>query len=463
MKKVLLLNPPGRNLYIRDYYCSKTSQADYITPPIDLLMVSGYLIGDRFKVRLIDAVVDGLSVGECLADAARFAPDAVVFLVGAVSWQEDKIFLKSLSEALGQRAVFIGSGDVLREDFEKRFEELDFMDAALLDFTNGDALKIIEGADPSALENSAVRSTDGVVRRGPVAASREVSCPVPMHELFVGKNYRHPFSRARRFASVLTEFGCPYKCSFCVIAEIGYKKRPIENVIAEVSSVAAMGVREIFFATQTFGASKEYSLALCRALERLDIGWFTFSRVDVADREILSAMRRAGCHTVIFGVESGSDAILAKYRKGYDKKKIRETLGTCSELGITSVGTFILGLPEDTDETLAETLDFAVSLPLDYASFNVAVPRHGTSLRREALDDGLIGRDFAQMDQSGSEIAMRTKNLSREDVLAFRRKMVRAFYLRPSYLSGRLMKIRSVGDLLFQLRHAVALVKRTWL
>src|SRR5438105_4798590 len=93
--RVLLLNPPGRRLYIRDYFCSKVSQADYVHPPIDLVFLSSWL-GARFDVVLVDAIVDQMTPEQCLEAIAGAHPDAVVSLVGAASANEDLAFLAQL-------------------------------------------------------------------------------------------------------------------------------------------------------------------------------------------------------------------------------------------------------------------------------------------------------------------------------------------------------------------------------
>ncbi len=92
---ILLLNPPGKKLYVRDYYCSKTSKANYIYHPIDLLLLSG-ILASRHNVDLIDAIVERLSPDNCLNRIANKRPDAIIALTGAVSIKEDIHFFKNL-------------------------------------------------------------------------------------------------------------------------------------------------------------------------------------------------------------------------------------------------------------------------------------------------------------------------------------------------------------------------------
>jgi len=134
----------------------------------------------------------------------------------------------------------------------------------------------------------------------------------------------------------------------------------------------------------------------------------------------------------------------------------------CDRIGIETAGTFILGLPEETRETLARTLSLIKRIRLDYASFNVAVPRAGTGLRKEAIGLGLAGENTEIMDQSGSDISMPTKTLSRAEILKFRRKAVAAFYFSPKNLVRRIFKARSLPMLLRNFSQGLSLIRNTW-
>ena len=462
MKRVLLLNPPGRQVYIREYFCSKVSQADYIPPPVDLVMLSG-ILSRECAVGVLDAIADGLSPEETVRRAAEFNPSAIICLLGSVSFEEDRLFIPQLAAAVPS-ALLIGIGDLFNERPELYFKEkFPRLDAVLFDFTSDDILAYLRG-ETGALGAMLVRGKGEMLPRAVNSASAEIGPVAPRHDLFLSHRYRHPFVRSDKFAVVLTEYGCPFKCSFCIMSTLGYRKRSVADVIAELKSAAALGIREVLFVTQTFGANRAYSLELCGRIiaEKIPVRWTCFSRVDVATPELLTAMKQAGCHTVIFGIESGSEKILKKYQKGYTVGQITAALRYCDSIGIETVGTFILGLPQEDSATMNETLQLLRTVPLDYASFNVAVPRAGTSLRAEALADGLIGSDFNVMDQSGSEVAMATKHLTREEVESFRRQAILAFYLRPSYILRRIRKIKSPALFFRHLRQGVSLLLNTW-
>ncbi|HNT97595.1 MAG TPA: radical SAM protein [Elusimicrobiales bacterium] len=461
MKKVLLLNPPGERLYIRDYFCSKVSQADYLTHPVDFVVLSGILAGE-YEVGLVDAIAEKLSPERALEAIRRFDPFAVICLFGSGRLTEDLAFAARVRSACPD-ARLVGIGDVFREGGGKYLGPASPLDALLLDFAAPDILSYLRG-DPASAANMLIRSGSEVLplRQGTPGPRFEI--PVPRHELFSGRGYRHPFVRSRRFATVLTDYGCPFHCSFCVMGTLGFRSRAPESVMAELEHIRSLGITEVLFHTQTFGARKDEARELCRLMisAGLGLGWTCFSRVDVADPDLLSLMREAGCHTVIFGVESGSDEILKKYGKGYTRGQVVSAVDHCAAIGIETVGTFILGLPEETHATMRETLDLLRAIKLDYASINVAVPRMGTPLREEAIAHGLVDGDFAVMDQSGAEVAMGSRSLSREEIAEYRRRAVSAFYFNTRYILRRLARVRSLYDLTRQVKQAAALAANTW-
>ena len=142
-------------------------------------------------------------------------------------------------------------------------------------------------------------------------------------------------------------------------------------------------------------------------------------------------MRNGGCHTVILGVGSADDGRLVTYRKGYDTEEVRRAVARVKAAGMRVVGTFLVGLPEDTEESSDRTLEFALELDLDFLSLNVAVPRFGTPFRARAIELGLCTREDLVMDQSGSEAFLPTLTLDRGAIERLKRRMVRRFYLRP--------------------------------
>ncbi|KJU85113.1 Fe-S oxidoreductase [Candidatus Magnetobacterium bavaricum] len=451
--RVVLLNPPGKRLYVRDYYCSKVSKSNYLFHPIDLLMLSGRL-ASRYETHLIDAIADGLTERSCMQRLRGIAPTIVISLIGAVSLGEDLPFLQRLKTPSMQLIV---SGDAALEDPYGWLDAHGFVDAVLLDFTSEGIVDYIDGR---------YDSVRGIAHRHgkPLKTSRAFNegfhIPTPRHQLFRSTNYRFPFVRHGNFATVLTDYGCPFKCSFCVMSGIGYRYRAVDNVMEELLLLRVLGRREVFFIDQTFGVNRHRAMQLCQEMTQagLGLGWVCYSRADVIDEQLLVTMKAAGCHTIILGVESASDEVLRVYRKGYTVEQIRQAFALCRYHRVRTVATVIIGLPEETQGSIAATVELLKELDCDFASFNVAVPRMSTPLRRQAITEGLIDKDLTVMDQSGSSVVMPTRHLSREQLLALKSSAIRRFYLRPSYLYKRLTGIKTLYEFKEQVSEGLALL-----
>jgi radical SAM superfamily enzyme YgiQ (UPF0313 family) len=372
-------------------------------------------------------------------------PHAIVFLAGSVSWNEDSVFLERLRRLLPE-TMLIGSGDMFLERGEELLSQNPSIDAGLLDFSSDDLVTYLAGGSA----NNMVIRDGGLVRALPVrrGAYENFSLPIPRHELFMNRSYRLPFLNSP-FAMVLTDFGCPFKCSFCVMSTLGYRYRDVGNILEELSFIQSLGISNIFFLDQTFRPKRSDNVELCREMlkRNFKFNWICYSRVDVVDENVLLKMKEAGCRAIIFGVENASSKILENYKKGYTIENVREIFSLCKRLGIRTVGTFIVGLPEETEETCRATIELACELDCDYASFNFVVPRAGTKLRSQAVAMGLVNADIKVMDQSGTFIAMPTSHLSAEQLRRLRREAIVRFYLRPKYLAKRLRSLSSFQEL----------------
>jgi hypothetical protein len=463
VSRVLLLNPPGTKNYIRDYFCSKLSKSHYISPPVTMLALSG-ILAEQHELIVLDAMVEALSRKQCLARIRAVMPEAIITLVGAASWDEDRAFLEEVKNAT--TAYITAIGDVLLEDTEIRLEEACGIDAALLNFATPDILALIPRPDGRIIPNVVYRGLDGrgYVNGGITKLQGEFHIPRPRHELFPLRRYRFPFMVSHPMTAVLTDYGCPFACAFCVMPTLGFGLRPLCEVIEELIFLKNLGIKEIFFLDQTFGVQGKRTLELCRAMQQsqLRFKWSCFSRVDVLKHDMLEVMAASGCHTIIFGVESGSEATLARYGKRVKLERIQRTLAACRKAGIRTGATFILGLPGENEVQARTTLALALKLPLDFAAFNVAVPRARTGLRAQEIAAGLIAREESIMDQSGRQGAVSTRELPAGKISALRQEAIRRFYFRPAYLLRRLLCLRSWWDFKTQVWDGIGVLADAW-
>lgn len=459
---ILLLNPPGKNIYMRDYYCSHTSKARYYWGPYDLIVLSG-ILSPHFELHVIDAIADRLTPEETLKQIEASGCQIIVFLTGAVSWVEDFALLRQLTQTYPNRYTLIGNGDILFAEDKQFLEEHPYLHAVLLDFTSSDVVNLIKGEEGPFAALS-YRSRSGVIVPGTRAFPRgEFSLPLPRYDLFPYRRYRIPHGRRIPYAGILTDYGCPFHCDYCIGGELGFKFRNIDNVIEEMRYLKSFGIKELWFKDLTFGANKERARRLLNRIldEQLQFTWVCLSRVNVLDEELLTLMKRAGCHTVQLGIETADENLLGQYSKPFTRAQVEHTVAMCKKVGIRILAHFMLGLPGDTEENINATIRLALQLKPEFASFNVAMPRMGTRFRQKALEDGLVGADVTTLDNSISFPVYETPELSREKLWQLRNKAIRTFHLRPGFVIRRLLGVRSLYELQTLFIEGIALLATT--
>jgi len=463
MEKILLLNPPGDRLYQRDAYCSAVSKAHYYWPSIDLLVLSG-ILGLEYEIDVIDAIIEKMRPEECLQRILEGGYTAVVFLTGTASWKQDFTFLKDIKTGDQNRPLLIGNGDILLYEAEKFLSDYNFLDAILFDYTSTDILDYLKG-DFGRIGSMAFRKNGkNEIYRENVRA-QEYSYPVPHHHKFPLDKYLLAQGKRFPFTTAQTSFGCPFRCSFCVASTLGFKYRAVANILEELRTISSLGIKEVYLIDFTFESRRQNSLELCQKMveEKLDLSWICSSRANTLDRELLTWMKKAGCHTILLGVESGDEKMLKTYSKGVTKDQMRDAFGLCKELGIRTLGHFIIGLPGETVETVKKTLDFSLELDCDIASFNVAVPALGTPLRETALKQGWLDESVLEFDSSGSFPVLETAQFSKRQAWEWRKKAVKKFYFRPSFIWKSATTARSLYQWKILILNGLAILKSLFL
>ncbi len=446
-KKIFFLNPPGTNLYIRDYYCSKVSKAYYMPQPVDLLIQTGFFKKEKgYSLKVLDAIIENSTVESTLKIIQSFDPDIIVSQFGSVSMDEDSSFLEKAKNLLPDTLI-VSSGDLFLEDPKLFLEKYKWLNGIITNFF-GDGLLAFVEENYEEVSGMVFKLNGNIIDKRDTSNQKDVKIPLPRHELFKNHLYRMPFATKYPMATVLTNYACPYPCTFCIMSTLGFQRRSADDIIQEIQALADLGIKYIYFSDQTFFVNKEITEKVLKYMikEDLNIDWMCFSRVDILDKEMMILMKAAGCNVIMFGVEWAEDELCKKYKKQYTIKQVKETFKVAKEIGIKRMGTFLLGVPGQSEESIKNTVDFAIEIDADYASFNIAVPRAKTSFREEAIMQGLIDEDLRVMDQSGSFIAMGTGLVNAERIAELKKDAYRRFYFRPKYIYKRIIGIRSISE-----------------
>jgi len=257
----------------------------------------------------------------------------------------------------------------------------------------------------------------------------------------------HCFDHIRErspYASLHTSLGCPYRCSFCCInAPFGkpaYRMWSPDTVIREIDLlVNKYGVRNIKFVDEMFVLNRSHVIGICdRIIERgYDLNIWAYARVDTVKDEFLEKLKRAGFRWLALGIESGSKHVRDGVEKGrFGTPQILEVVRHIQDAGIYVIGNYIFGLPDDTHESMRETLDLAIEANCEFANFYSAMAYPGSPLYRMALEKGWELPDswIGYSQHSYETKPLCTEVLSAAEVLKFRDKAFMKYFSNPRYL-----------------------------
>jgi radical SAM superfamily enzyme YgiQ (UPF0313 family) len=301
------------------------------------------------------------------------------------------------------------------------------------------------------------RTTDGAIvhtpDRPPIPAEELNEMPYPAWHLFKLDRYTNLQPTVDQVEGlslpILTSRGCPYRCSYC--SQIGprrWRARSTESVVAEWRwLVQEQGVAEIGVLDDSFNIDRQRVLDICARLvdEGLNhVPWIMINgiRANIADEEVLGAMKQAGCLRAAFGVESGNQAILdSVVDKQLTLEQVRTAFKAARAVGLETIGFFIVGLPGETEATMDDTIRFACELDPVVANFSIATPFPGTQMYEtvkaeghilaETWDDFVFFEGKARFEMPG----MPAELVERKWKEAYRR-----FYLRPKRIARTLAR-----------------------
>jgi hopanoid biosynthesis associated radical SAM protein HpnJ len=388
--------------------------------------------------RLVDAPARGLSLQDVLPLARDY--ELAVLHTSTPSFASDVSVAEALRDANPNLCIgFVGAHVAVSPDASLAASPvIDFVAREEFDFT---IQEVASGRPLAEIDGLSYRDGTRIVHNRPRAILEDMdSLPFVMEvyrrdlvieDYFIGY-LLHPY------VSLYTGRGCRSRCTFCLWPQtIGghrYRTRSPQNVAAEI----ALGqsyfpqVKEFFFDDDTFTDDLPRAEAIARLLGRMGIVWSCNAKPNVPF-ESLKVLRENGLRLLLVGYETGSQQILNNIRKGTRIDVARRFTEDCHRLGITIHGTFIVGLPGETRESLENTLRFAREINPHTIQVSLAAPYPGTELYRQAVQngwlaaagDGLVGSDGIQR----SSISY--PNLSSEEISSFLERFYRRFYFRP--------------------------------
>lgn len=394
--------------------------------------------------RLIDAPPARMGMEPILEDVKN--RDLVILHTSTPSFAKDVQVAQMLKDVNPNLKIGMVGAKVAVQPEESMLKgaPIDFVARNEFDFTIKD---IADGMD--------FKDVDGITWRnknGEIIANRDRAMIEDMDSLpFVTEVYKRDLRIEDYFIgylkhpyiSIYTGRGCKSRCTFCLWPQtVGghrYRTRSPEHVAAEIRLAMQYfpQVQEFFFDDDTFTDDLPRAEAIARELGKLGVTWSCNAKANVP-RDTLKVLRDNGLRLLLVGYESGNQQILHNIKKGMRVEVAREFTKNCHELGIKIHGTFILGLPGETKETIQETIRFAQEINPHTLQVSLAAPYPGTALFQQATENGWLDESNAELlDENGVQIApLHYPHLSHTEIFDSVEEFYKKFYFRAPKIAS---------------------------
>jgi radical SAM superfamily enzyme YgiQ (UPF0313 family) len=458
---LLLINPGGRKAVYQDLGQTLTA----IEPPLWCRLNAGYAIDRGHVTDILDADALDLDADEVADFVWHHKPKLAVLVAhghqpsaSTQSMEHVRAICRAIKTRSDDQRILITGVHAAALPIETlRDEACDFV-------CNGEgpatvhqllqSLKDGQGAGPD-IDGLVWYDDDGKIknnRPAPLILDLEHDLHGNVWDLLPMERYRahnwqcfDDLSKRQPYASIYTSLGCPYKCHFCCInAPFGinrYRMRDPSAVVAEVRHLHHhFGVETFKIIDEMFVLNDRHVTAICEGLAaenfatKLNI--WAYARVDTVKPERLALLRSAGIRWLALGIESGSSHVRDGALKSLSDDDIHETVRSIQKAGISVLGNFIFGLPDDDRSSMERTLALAKSLRCEFANFYVAMAYPGSPLYRDAIEHGWpLPSAWSGYSQHSYDCQpLPTESLGPSDVLEFRDNAFHQYFEDPAYL-----------------------------
>ncbi len=467
---LLFVNPPSPDgdTWIRCQHRAGQRAPDGTVWPQTALAQLAALFPD-FQVSILDASARSWSWERFAGEVSRLQPRWYVTQVAGPTLSNDLRGLALAKQAGAATVVFGPIVTPVARELLQRFPGLDYVVCGEPEVTLRELIEVAgaddremppviaaacsgagDGGRPKtlgAIRGLAWRHGDEVVvnPQRPLIAQLD-DLPLPAHRLLPLGAYRAPTIQAPA-AMVVTSRGCPGRCSFC-LKHVTYRDavrlRSPEHIVEELLLLRRLGARHVYMQADSFTVCRDQVADLCRLMiaEGVRLSWSCSARVDLVDERLLALMGQAGCQRITWAIESGNDVLLWRIGRGTRADEVPRAVAWASAAGIRSWGSFILGLPGETEETIQQTIALSKGLSLERVSFELAVPRPGTPFWEQAgVGQWLVpGARWEDADVCGPAIVSYPWLTSARLEFSLERAY-REWALRPGSLWGRLPQL----------------------
>ena len=437
--KTLLTNPPwfetghavrAGSRWPHAEFDEKGDQTGYCPFPFFIGYTAAVLAKDGHEVKVIDALATRMGKKKFLKEVESFDPEIVIIETSTPSVNRDLETAKNIKNSLNAKIALCGPhATTFPEEILKKNKQIDFIFLGEYEYTSREtALALEKKTSLHKILGLALRENRRVIvnQRRPLLDLNEL--PFPARHLFDMNHYLEPFAKTPN-VQLTASRGCTFGCIYCLWPPVmyngrNYRFRNPNNIITEVRQIIKdYNPRELYFDDDTFNLVPQKVFDFCKAYKESGINkpWSAMCSTIPATREMLETMRDAGCEALKFGVESGSEEILRNVgRISENLQHVKDVFRWCKELGIRTLGTFMIGLPGDTKETINKTFELFLELEPTAYQLSIATPLPGTPFYQLAKEKGWLlakkWEDFSYSHYIYDLPAIRTDHLSPQEL-----------------------------------------------
>ncbi len=435
--KVVLIFPP---FPVHERYREKTGNVGGHLSPLGVSYLAAVLEKAGIEVKIIDAAPENIPEEEIVKKTLEFNPD----FVGITALTPNFYRVEKICSILKEKSpkTFLALGG----------PHASMMPEETLEKTKADVVIVGEGENVivDLVKNCKKPVKEKILKAGLVKDLDTI--PFPSRHLLDMSLYSslaNNYQVDKKVINLLASRGCPFNCTFCSKSVVGrtYRHRSVKNVIEEIKHVKKeYGAKEISFWDDLLTIDRKWIMELCKEMEKLDIAWSCETRAHLVDEEMLAALKKAGCWNILVGIEAGDQTLLDNIRKEETIEQLRNGIRLIQKAGIKIRGCFMLGLPGETPELAQKTIDFAKELDTDFASFTLTTPYPGTEMAKHAKEYGTLKKDYNKYSM-WKVVFLPYGYKNEEELLKMHSQAFKQFYFRPKYVLGKVLKVRSLGDI----------------
>ena len=363
--------------------------------PLGLMSIATYLKQRGCNVRVYDRNVETCSIDKI---ARAFMPDAVGVAMISMTHITDSVAVSRRFQNDGIPVIWGGHMASIVPEMILRENAADYVVIGEGEITFYELLQAIEDkSDITQIRGIAYQGSTGAICRTPRREFANLAnMPVIDWSFVDPKKYFAPRMGCKKMMYLYSSKGCPGRCAFCFNEGYHYRKcrkRPNEYVVSEIEELATKhGLDGVNFADEMFGLNKRELYDLCSRLRNLGLGitWGCQTRLGHMSREDLQLMYDCGCRWIYFGIESGSPEMQKRIRKEIDLEAIEKEIHCCRKIGISSHCGIIIGLPDETEQQLRESVQLLLRLDPNLVLVTMFGPIPGTEFSNYLVSRGRL-------------------------------------------------------------------------